>query len=100
MIDGWIFCQVVGESEIWRLYAELTNSLPGQTADTQQKVGMWKSHLVYIKIKMYNYLVLLDKVDMEYEFIREFCFPGFTVSTEVAEMFDTRIKLGEVSGQM
>lgn len=36
--DGCIFCQVVGESEIWRLYAELTNSLPGQTAETQQKV--------------------------------------------------------------
>lgn len=53
MTDGWIFCQVVGESEIWRLYAELTNSLPGQTADTQQKVGMWKSHLVYIENKMY-----------------------------------------------
>lgn len=46
------------------------------------------------------YLVLLDKVDMEYEFIREFCFPGFTVSTEVTEMFDPRIKLGKVSGQM
>lgn len=29
-----------------------------------------------------------------------FYFPGFTVSTEVTEMFDPRIKLGEVSGQM
>lgn len=49
MTDGWIFCQVVGESEIWRLYAELTNSLPGQTAETQQKVGMWNVKNVYRK---------------------------------------------------
>lgn len=53
MIDGWIFCQVVGESEIWRLYAELINSVPGQTAETQQKVGVWKSHLMYVENKMY-----------------------------------------------
>ena len=33
------FCQVVGESDIWRLYAELTNSAQNQTDETQQKVG-------------------------------------------------------------
>lgn len=46
----------MGESEIWSLYAELTNSLPGQTAETQQKVVMWKFHLVYIENKMYIHL--------------------------------------------
>lgn len=35
---GRITSKVVGESEIWRLYAELINSVPGQTAETQQKV--------------------------------------------------------------
>lgn len=35
---GRITSKVVGESEIWKLYAELTNSLPGQTTETQQKV--------------------------------------------------------------
>lgn len=51
-------------------------------------------------LKINVYLALLEKVYMEYEFIREFCSPGFTVSTEVTEVFDPRIKLGEVSRQM
>lgn len=49
-------------------------------------------------LKINVYLVLLEKVYMEYEFIREFCFLGFIVFIEVIEMFDLRIKLGEVSG--
>nr|XP_022328750.1 tetratricopeptide repeat protein 27-like isoform X1 [Crassostrea virginica] len=58
---GRITAKVVGESDIWRLYAELTNSAQNQTDETQQKVLQYLQKSQRCLTQQVNWEKSLDK---------------------------------------